>query len=353
MGSINEGIANLTVAGRAGFYRLGKIPVCGSIKSFCALGRVQPQCVKPGQVSIFIFNINNQNRMREMQINNLDVCNNDVDIPVKTSDFITVYIPSMCPLQVDFESEDGNGAQYYQNSDRINVSDFQASELSELKLNQSMVWLNVNVTIMEYTDAQLGNVIVDQLLFTGTETRTGLYVLGDVPDSCVYRQFCAFGRINTETYHVSTGDKNVTGWLTFFVVRFSVQNNFVVRESLNLTQDNSSTTEACIDSNITVLRGDFIVMAIPNSCTESSTSVILCPLQVNFEKIGNTISYYNNSTSVLNDYYGSNNDATIITDILSSENVAITNEFLNARVITEGMYHAPHYILHSDFNFLH
>lgn len=367
MGSIDNSVDLDEATKRTGFYFFGKIPVCGNIRSFCAFGKVNTTPYDDrvgdknvsGSLTFFIVRNLNNNRNRQFRVienftltqsdNTSKVICHDVDIKVRTSDFIVAYIPSFCiekndeifcPLQVGF---DGDVTQYYQASDTI----FSATKILTEKrfrnmvLNQQRVntgiQLNVNVTIIESTAAQLGNVTADILQFTSAETWAGLYILGIVPDGCEYQSICTFGRVNTESYNMSSAsDKNVRGRMTVFIVR---SRDFTVRRSLTLTQDNSSATEVCIRSSTSVTVGgsDLIVVAIPSFCTEMK-STILCPLQVNFEGNGHNTTYYNAPAAVLDEYYESDND-TVITDLFqSSEQRTMMNTFLNVRVLTEGTY---------------
>jgi hypothetical protein len=161
LGSVDESLAASEAGKRTGLFVLGRITSNGVIGSVCAFGRVNTNpdgnvTEDQNVVGTMYFIIRNTKVQLRQSINSSSMVCMDVDIAVRDSDTLLVYVPKYCvkqadmitecPLQVDFPSED-NCTTFYEDSD---VSDVTNQDLRKLVMNGSTVdihtILNVQVT---------------------------------------------------------------------------------------------------------------------------------------------------------------------------------------------------------------
>lgn len=185
------------------------------------------------------------------------------------------------------------------------------------------------------------NRIVDDVV-----DRAGFYVLGDeVPEHGFTTEFCAIGKVSTETYQ-GDSDAMIIGRLVFFVVRADEENEessddeveySIVGDRVGVAvylvglQANETTLKNCTSAEIEVEEGDRVVIFIRSVC-RTTNGRNLCPLQVNFMGDGDyNTRFYNQSDTVRGTI---SNDA-VENSILQNSLISVADTFLNVQVLIE------------------
>lgn len=167
LGSINNNLDVNNAQNVSGLYFLGYVPNDGIIKSLCGFGKVDTSTYNGSSTDIEVVGIinfyvvrdgkplerrflrqNNNSLMRNCRANNVNIC-------VRHSDSILVYIPSACragdgridcPLQVNFQSK-GNYTGYYEGSDVIDMVSPKLNQIQDVLELDTQQPVPVNTTL--------------------------------------------------------------------------------------------------------------------------------------------------------------------------------------------------------------
>ena len=189
------------------------------------------------------------------------------------------------------------------------------------------------------------------------DDEAGFYIFGDkVSANGRATEFCAIGKVNTESYQGTPSDM-ITGRVIFFVVRARAADedtesgdsedgmvqeySIVGREAVTYRarrrrlQNNVVKSCALADMNIQVEKGDLIGVFIRSACTTRN----ICPLQVNFIGDGDYgVRFFNDS-----DTFNGLSDNEFESDVLQNPLISINETFLNVQVTIEpGTYMIIH-----------
>lgn len=179
LGSINEILDINNAQNTSGLYFLGNIPNNGTIKSLCAFGKVDAATYNESIEGMEVVGIINfyvirdgkfyeRSFLRHSNGSLLKECR-VVNISVRRSDSILVYIPSICrieekngaidcPLQVNFQDK-SSCTEYYEGSDGFDTVSLNPDQIHDV-LNRRLIpmdtILNVQITLLEGTKSAVG-----------------------------------------------------------------------------------------------------------------------------------------------------------------------------------------------------
>ena len=143
---------------------------------------------------------------------------------------------------------------------------------------------------------------------------SGLYVLGEIQTDGSITEVCGFGKNNPDVFPSrNITDDEMFGRIYIMITRNnSIAERFIVRHS-----DETLTTETCRSVDVEVLESDLVLVFIQNFCFFNAVQYS-CPWQVNINRTGSTVMYYNDSNTVFN-ISDIDTDSPVPSDTIESE----------------------------------
>ena len=180
------------------------------------------------------------------------------------------------------------------------------------------------------TGGSLGT-INENLNISSTQSVSGLYLLGNVPNNGTLQSVCAFGKINTSVFSESI-EGRVVGTIQIFVIRPNGTRSNGSR--ILLRQNSDCLLRACRDVDVRVRSSDLIAVHIPNRCIVDEEG-IECPLQINFQDDNSSTGYYKDSDAVFDNTFAPGL-LRVRQEVLTQQPVQV-DTFLNVQVTLKGI----------------
>ena len=219
-----------------------------------------------------------------------------------------------------------------------------AHQISSLIFRNAVYVVSINFLncVAEPQTCESLGTINEELNISNTQSVSGLYLLGNVPNNGTIQSVCAFGKIDTSLFNGSIEGREMVGTIQIYVIPEVLPNGSLSSEfRMFLRQSSDSLLRACRDVDIRVRSSDLIVVYIPNLCTMNDER-IQCPLRINFQNDSSSTGYYNGSDTLF-DVFGPSHDR-VRTVVLDQQPVPV-DTFLNVQVTLKGIELITHHSL--------